>query len=171
MTLLEDPSMLEIVENFCEESKGIFTELENILEEYEDEQGPEKLERFGQTIDRVMGAAKSIDAAKMGSFCELGKTISYKASQSDDEQLLNIVVAILFDNLEILKKMNNKILKDKTENLENLNLDAFGTRLKWLADKFKDIERSSVKIDDNIESMGVAEDQKSIDDLLAELGL
>lgn len=171
MTLLEDPSMKEIVNDFCEESKGIFSELEDLLEEYEDEPSPDKLEKFGQTIDRVMGAAKSIEANIMGSFCELGKTISYKASQSNDDKLINIVIAILFDNIEILKKVNLKILNDQTENLDSLNLEAFGTRLKWLADKFKDIDRASVEVKDAGDVIGVAEDQKSIDDLLAELGL
>lgn len=171
MNMLQDPSMEEIVNNFCEESSDIFNELEEILEEYEESSDASRLEIFGQTIDRVMGAAKSIEASYMGSFCELGKTISYKASQSNDAQLLNIVVAILFDNLEILKKINNKIKKEKTEELTSLNLEAFSKRLKWLADKFKDIERSSLKISEEEVSSAKVEDQKSLDDLLAELGL
>ena len=171
MTTLEDPSMVEIIKDFCTESEEIFNELEEMLEDYEDQPSPNILETFGQTIDRVMGAAKSIEATYMGSFCELGKTISYKASQSTDHDLLNIAVSILFDNLEILKEVNKKILNDKTEKVEIFNLEAFGTRLKWLSDKFKNIERSSIEVQNAGEILGKAEDQKSIDDLLAELGL
>lgn len=171
MTTLEDPNMNEIIKDFCEESQNIFDELEEILEDYEEQPSPSILETFGQTIDRVMGAAKSIEATYMGSFCELGKTISYKASQSKDNDLLNIAVSILFDNVEILKEVNKKILVDKTEKVETFNLEAFGTRLKWLADKFKDIERSSIEVNNAGKILGKAEDQKSIDDLLAELGL
>lgn len=165
MSMLSDPDMKEVVEDFCKESDEIFSGLEELLESYEESPNPDTLEEFGQRIDRVMGAAKSLEANRIGGFCELGKTISYKASQASDQNLLDIVVSILFDTLEILNKVNGKIKKDQNEDVENLNLDAFGTRLHWIADKFKDIQRSSVKIDE------VEGDQKSIDDLLAELGL
>jgi chemotaxis protein histidine kinase CheA len=166
--MLQDPDMAEVVDEFCQESEVILDNLEEMLEDYEDNPAPAKLEEFGQTIDRIMGAAKSLEATQMGTYCELGKTISYKASQSMDQKLLDIVVAVLFDTVEICKKMNQQILKEKTENIAGFNLEAFGTRLKWLADKFKDIQRSSVAI-------GVEENQldgqKSIDDLLSDLGL
>jgi hypothetical protein len=64
--MLLDPEMSEVVDEFCEESDGIYTELEEILESYEDEPDPKKLENFGQIIDRIMGAAKSIDAQQTG---------------------------------------------------------------------------------------------------------
>ena len=169
--MLSDPEMEEIVIGFTEEADTLYDDLTEILESYEDEPKQKKLEEFGQVIDRVMGAAKSIEANRTGNFCELGKTISYKASQSMDQELLNIVVAVLFDTVEILQKINKKIIKSKTEELEELNLDRFGTRLRWLSEKFQNIERGSVSIEaSSLESEGKA-DQKSIDDLLASLGL
>ncbi|MAZ48085.1 MAG: hypothetical protein CME65_05960 [Halobacteriovoraceae bacterium] len=169
--MLNDPEMEEIVLGFTEEADALYEDLSEILESYEDEPRQKKLEEFGQVIDRVMGAAKSIEAHRTGSFCELGKTISYKASQSMDQELLNIVVAVLFDTVEILQKINQKIIKSKTEEIEDLNLDRFGTRLRWLSEKFQNIERSSVAFETStLESDGKA-DQKSIDDLLASLGL
>ena len=165
MSMLQDPDMKEMVQDFCKESKDIFNGLENLLEDYEETPNPEILEEFGQRIDRVMGAAKSLEANRMGAFCELGKTISYKASQATDQKLLDIVVSILFDTIDILKKVNSKVNDDQVEDVENLNLDAFGTRLHWIADKFKDIQRASVDIGASLK------DQKSIDDLLSELGL
>lgn len=167
MSMLTDPDMAEVVEGFIEEADEIYNKIEEILEDYEDEPSNEKLEEFGQTIDRVMGAAKSIEAHKTGLYCELGKTISYKASQSTDKQLLDIVVAILFDTVEILKSMNKNILIEKEEKVDGVNLEAFATRLNWLADKFKDIQRSSVAID----PAPGQQDQKSIDQLLKDLGL
>lgn len=165
MSMLQDPDMKEVVQDFCKESDEIFSGLEELLEEYEDAPNPSILEEFGQRIDRVMGAAKSIEANTMGSFCELGKTISYKASQTLDEKLLDIVVAILFDTVEILQKVNAKVKTDQVEDVDNLNLDAFSSRLQWIANKFKDIQRASVEIE------ATTDDHKSIDDLLAELGL
>lgn len=167
MSMLKDPDMTEVVEGFIEEADGIYNKIEEILEDYEDEPSKDKLEDFGQTIDRVMGAAKSIEAHQTGLYCELGKTISYKASQSNDQKLLDIVVAVLFDTVEILKSMNKNILIDKEEKVDGINLEAFATRLHWLADKFKDIQRASVAIG----SAEGANDQKSIDELLKDLGL
>lgn len=168
MSMLKDPDMAEVILDFCDESDKIYSEIEEILEDYEDEPDSKKLEIFGQTIDRVMGAAKSIEAHQSGLYCELGKTISYKASQSDDKGLLDIVVAVLFDTVDILKSMNKNILIEKEERVDGVNLEAFATRLHWLADKLKDIKRSSVSVD---ESSGVDMNQKSIDDLLKDLGL
>lgn len=166
--MLLDPEMSEVVDEFCEESDGIYRELEEILDSYEDEPDPKKLENFGQIIDRIMGAAKSIDAHQTGLYCELGKSISYKASQSMDQTLLEIVMAVLFDTIEILQVMNKSVKEQKAEIVTGVNLEAFGSRLRWLADKFKDIERSSVAID--VEEVHLT-DQKSIDELLAGLGL
>ena len=168
MSMLQDPDMAEIVEDFCQESETIYSQLEEILDSYEDEPESQKLEEFGQIIDRVMGAAKSVDATQTGLYCDLGKTISYKASQSMDQALLDIVVAVLFDTVEILQRLNKNILETKEETVSGINLDAFATRLRWLADKFKDIQRSSVAIAPDETKV---EDQKSIDQLLADLGL
>lgn len=169
MSMLTDPDMADVVLDFVNESDEIYNEIEEILESYEDEPANEKLEKFGQTIDRVMGAAKSMDAHQTGLYCELGKTISYKASQVEDKQLLDIVVAVLFDTVDILKSMNKNILIEKVEKVDGVNLEAFASRLSWLADKFKDITRSSVSIDK--EEAGSDMNQKSIDDLLKDLGL
>ncbi len=166
--MLQDPEMAEIVDDFCKESEKIYEQLEEMLEDYEETKDPKKLEEFGQVIDRIMGAAKSVDAVQTGVYCELGKTISYKASQSMDKALLDIVVAVLFDTVEILQVMNKNIEKIKEEKVSGINLETFSTRLRWLADKFKDIQRSSVAIGANEKQLG---DQKSIDDLLSDLGL
>ncbi len=168
MSMLTDPDMEEIVLGFTEEASALYEQLIEILEDYEDEPGQKKLEEFGQVIDRVMGAAKSIEAERTGNFCELGKTISYKASQSMDNELLNIVVAVLFDTVEILQKINKTIINQKSEVLPDINLDRFSTRLRWLSDKFQNIERSSVAIATPDADKA---DQKSIDELLQSLGL
>ena len=113
MSMLLDPDMSEIIDDFCKESGAIYNELEQILDSYEDEHDSSKLEEFGQIIDRVMGAAKSVDATQTGLYCDLGKTISYKASQSMDQALLDIVVAVLFDTVKILQSMNKTISESK----------------------------------------------------------
>jgi chemotaxis protein histidine kinase CheA len=169
MDILNDQSMKEVVIEFADESLGLFKQLEETLENLEDNPTSSKdLENFGQVIDRVMGAAKSIGATEIATFCELGKLIGYKSSQVNDVPLLNVVVAILFDAVDLLTKMVEKIKTGDNEKLQKLNTEAFATRLKWLSDKFKDIERASctIKKEDTTNL-----NQDSIDDLMASLGL
>lgn len=167
MNLLEDPSMKEVVDEFCNESLELFDQLEEALEGFEDDPTDNsKLEEFGQIIDRIMGSAKTIGAMDIATFCELGKVIGYKSSQTKDIALLEVVVAILFDAVDILKKMILKI-KDGTESdLKNVSTQAFVTRLNWLKEKFNNIERASCAMDPSANL-----DQTSIDDLMSSLGL
>ncbi|MDA8793635.1 hypothetical protein N9N67_10320 [Bacteriovoracaceae bacterium] len=149
MSMLKDPEMKDVIVDFCTESARFYEEMEDILDDLEDNPtNNELLEKFGQTIDRIMGAAKSIDAVTTGKYCELGKIISYKASQIDDEDLCNIIVAVLFDTVDILKELNESILTKGEETIKFVNLGAFGKRLHWLADKLKHIGRASVAIDE-----------------------
>lgn len=166
MDFLNDPDLREVVVDFCKESNIIFDELEEILEGLEDRIDPKEFERFGQAIDRVMGAAKNINLDQVGVFCELGKIIGYKASQVKDEKLLSVVVAVMFDAVDLLKKMIHQVERESKCDLKTYNTEAFVTRLKWLSDKFKNIERASCGYQEE-ETL----DQGNIDNLLDQLGL
>lgn len=165
--MLKDPEMLLIIIGFCDECDNLCEELNQILEEFENDlTNTQLLEKFGQVIDRIMGAAKSIEASIVGQFCELGKTISYKASQTTETQLLTIVAATLTDDVEIVQSLIANIRSEQEEKVDDINVEAFGKRLTWLVEKFKDIKRSSVAAgsagDDNL-------DQDSIDKILDQL--
>ena len=165
MSMLNDPSMKEIIVDFCNEAEDLFNQLERSLELMEeDPSNTKELEKFGQIIDRIMGAAKSIGATEIATFCELGKVIGYKSSQIKDIPLIEVVVAILFDSLHMLRKMITALKEGNDKSMGQLNTKAFVTRLNWLSAKFKDIERASVAIDGNLS-------QNSIDDLMHSLGL
>tara|TARA_B100001971_G_C18268046_1_gene596585 strand:+ start:15978 stop:16469 length:492 start_codon:yes stop_codon:yes gene_type:complete len=163
--MLKDESMAEVVDEFCQESKDLLDTCEEILDEFEDEEDPALLEKFGQTIDRIMGAAKSLDAHTTGTLAELGKTIGYKSSQCEDKELLSVVGAALFDLVDVMKRLIQNISDSKEEKAQGLNIDALKTRFVWLADKFKNIQRSSVAVSDETQS------QEDIDALLKNLGL
>jgi chemotaxis protein histidine kinase CheA len=171
--MLNDPAMKEIIDGFCEESLGFYTELEEALETLEDDPATYavELEKFGQIIDRVMGAAKSVGADEVASFSELGKVIGYKSSQVKDMAIVNVVIAILFDCVDLLRKMTQGIKAGNDHALKGLNTKAFCTRLKWLSDKFKDIERASCAMEKKDPEEVKELDQNSIDDLMASLGL
>ena len=162
--MLKDPDMQEIILEFCDEADELCGQLEDLLDEYEEDLSKTaKLEEFGQVIDRIMGAAKSIEAETIGHYCDLGKVISYKASQTKDKELLTIVCAVLFDTIEIVQAMLKTVRLKKEESVAGINLETFGTRLKWLSEKFTHIDRASVAVE--------SESQESIDDLLKKLGL
>jgi chemotaxis protein histidine kinase CheA len=166
MNILNDPSMKEILEDFCTEAEELFDLLESSLKLIEENpQNSHELEKFGQIIDRIMGAAKSIGAVEIATFCELGKLIGYKSSQINDVPLLEIVVAILFDSLDMLRKMNQSLREGSDKSMMNLNTKAFATRLNWLSKKFMDIERSSCLVETELE------DNNQIDELMKNLGL
>jgi chemotaxis protein histidine kinase CheA len=168
--VLLDDSMKEIVLDFCTESSKFLDELDEILFLLEDDIGEvQHLEKFGQVIDRIMGAAKALEFHKIATMCELGKIIGYKSSQISDKELLNIVVAVLFDSVEILKKMVKSVEKTFEVSIEGISTTAFITRLKWLSDKFAHVERASVAIVES--NTAPASTQDSIDDLLKQLGL
>lgn len=168
MSMLNDPSMKEIILDFCAEAEALFDQLEQSLETAEENPSNTKeLEKFGQIIDRIMGAAKSIGATEIATFCELGKVIGYKSSQIKDIPLIEVVVAILFDSLHMLRKMITALKEGNDRSMEKLNTKAFATRLNWLSAKFKDIDRASCAIDPAAGKLS----QTSIDDLMQSLGL
>ena len=81
------------------------------------------------------------------------------------------VVAVLFDATSILGQLLNQIQKKDVKMLKSLNTSAFATRLKWLSNKFKNIDRSSVQYKKADPEEKKELDQSSIDDLMKSLGL
>lgn len=172
MVDLSDPSMKEILNDFCKESLELIDELNSILEIFEeDPSAPAILEDFGQIIDRIMGAAKTIGAGEIATFCELGKIIGYKSGQTQDINLLNVVSAVLFDTTDLLKKMVQALGSENKNLLKQINTTAFASRLRWLSDKFKDIERASCNYSTEEQADSNELDQDSIDKLIESLGL
>lgn len=132
----------EILKGFFDETQELIGELTNIVEEFEENCNPELLEKFGQTIDRIMGAAYTLDLQEIGRFCELGKKIGYKASQATDKKLIELAGPILADTTEILDAMMKGLLKKEYHPSQEV-LNAFKERLKWFLEKFQDIERAT----------------------------
>lgn len=133
----------EILEGFIEEGRGLLKEMEDTLESFEDDpQNLQYLETYGQLIDRIMGAAKTIGQENIGTISELGKIIGYKASQNDDAKLNQVVCGILLDSVDLLGDIFDSL--ESPESQKKYNIDAFIGRLEWLSEKFKHIERASV---------------------------
>lgn len=159
-SMLNDP---EIRNDFCDESEELLEQMQELLEEYEDE--PEelkKLETFGQMIDRMMGTAKSMGLTTVGTYCELGKVIGYKSSQSDNLSLNALAAGVLLDTVEFLQAMIADVRAGDL-NPKAKDADRFVGRLKILSEKFKHIKRASVEIE------GQNDKEVSLEDIIAAL--
>lgn len=144
---INDPDMKEIVIEFCDESDGLLEKLRDTLDDFEDDPSKgELLEEFGQTIDRIMGAAKTLGLNDLGQLCQMGKIIGYKGSQAKEQALKEVTGGVLFDLTDLLEVLLTNVREGKTEH--EYNVDAFKDRLQWLAGKLKHIERASCAFDE-----------------------
>lgn len=166
--------MDEIISEFQSESKELVGQLIEVLETIEGHYSRYKeLEGYGQMVDRIMGAAKSLalepgdykDTMEMiGRYAELCKIVSYKASQvGNNESLFNVVVALLLDATEALQEMILGLSKSSKINMKEVLTKTFLDRLRWVSEQFDANLRSSV---------GVAKtmSQNDIDQVLKSMG-
>lgn len=173
----------EILEDFKTESKGLITELLDLLEEADgDPTQYEKLERYGQTVDRIMGGVKSLATNfaedfpaghmihQMGDYAALCKAVGYKASQiQENEQFFNVCVAFLLDATEMLSQMVARLGSEEVKNLSHLLNKTFLDRLRWINAQFKGDVRATVASTNA--PVAKKMNQTEIDDLLRKLGV
>lgn len=174
-----DASHLEMLKDFQAESKNLIQEMLGILEDCEQSFSQVKrLEIYGQTVDRIMGAAKSLGVEikstehfvnRIGDMAALCKAVGYKASQiRNNEPFYTICVSLLLDATEMLGEMNNALFDLGHPPLRDLLSKTFLDRLKWVSSQFGAEYRASVDL-----HKGKAHkmNQEEIDVLLSKLGL
>jgi len=169
--------MDEILDEFRNESKGLVSEMLEILEEVEGQFDHRfLLENFGQVVDRIMGGAKNLELAyeenenirKIAKYSELCKLVGYKTSQIDNPDLFTVSVALLLDATEMLDDLVEKFGTDKEIDVSQILSSTFLDRLSWVAGKFDENLRASVAVNKDKKD-GKSQDQ--IDDLLKSLGI
>jgi len=167
---LNDPDMKEIVIDFCDESDELLETMRDILENFEDDPSQvDLLEEFGQIVDRIMGAAKTLGADDIGHLCQMGKIIGYKSAQAKNVNIQEVTGGVLLDLCDFLEVMLANV-RDSETSLD-FNYDAFTKRLSWLADKLKHIDRSSCSFDEEqAENSGLKTTTAELDRLIARFG-
>jgi len=139
----------ELIQEFCQDVRAILEELSPLIDSIEFKNTrPGDLESFGQKVDRIMGAAKSLGYESIGTISELCKAVSYKASQSQDPNLVRIVTGILAEALEALSVLVKSLENNGTELSDDPQVLAICSRLNFLQNKLAFIQRSSVAVDD-----------------------
>lgn len=147
--------MDKILREFKDESKTLIRELLDILETVENDLSDyRRLDQFGQIVDRIMGAAKSLEAgmadpgivAEMGQCAELCKRIAYKGSQISDGDFLQVIIAFLLDATEALGEMLEGIDDLSQKGLADKFSGTFFDRLQWISKQFDKNLRGTLKL-------------------------
>ena len=133
----------ELLEIFLNESFEVMTRLHNFVETFNGPQSTESFEKFGQQIDRIMGAAYTLSLTEVGDLAKLGKELGYKSSQVTDVAKLLVVQSLLSQlvkNLEVLLKGFKKG--------ERVKLEATGPLLQRMTSASQQLGnlRTSVKL-------------------------
>lgn len=167
----------QILKDFLVESKTLIERMTDILEKCEgDLSQAESLEEYGQNVDRIMGAAKSLGVSvkdpqalihKIGDYAAICKAVGYKASQiRDNSAFYDVCVALLLDGTEVLGQMLDGVSTGKNE-IKELFSKTFLERLKWVSAQFGAQYRATVEN----KAPKVKMNQSEIDDLMKKLGL
>jgi len=166
----------EIVDEFLDESRGLIEELLDLLAVLEDDYSEaEQLSDYGNKVDRIMGASKSLALMApadhpmhmISDYAALCKAVGYQASQiKNNEHFFQICVALLLDATEVLKELLKNINEDGKK-LRSSIPPAFIDRLRWVTNQFGKTVNVSVTIGETATTMT----QADIDDLLKKLGL
>ncbi len=162
-----------IIDDFKSESLSLIEECIELLETAENDPSEvEKLSDFANRIDRVMGGAKSLAlmAPKdhplnlIGDYCAICKSVGYQGAKvQGNDELYNVIVALLLDAVEMTQTIFDKLDSTSTE-LKKLFTTTFLERLKWISFQFDELEKKRSGGKDRME-------QNEIDALLKKLGL
>ena len=166
-----------IYKDFQNESESLLKSMNEILENCEsDFSQVKRLEEYGQSVDRIMGAAKSLAMAdgskvlgQVGDYAAFCKAVGYKASQiKDNEQFYGICVAFLMDATEVLENLIGNLETQKTKDMKEIFSKTFIDRLRWISSQFGDEYRATVDVHGGKQTKM---NQNEIDELLKKLGL
>lgn len=159
-------------EQWIDKAQDIFNQLNSILEELET--GPENRDYFlnmNKLLKDFSITCKPFSYFELERFCRLIRIISKYCLRVHDAAILNISVAIIYDAIDIMKKMHSNIKLNKTIFVCNANFKVLATRIRWLKGKLKDIEGQMAKIGDHDIDKEIPEDLESIETILSEFNL
>lgn len=133
----------DLIEGFIEETQAILQSTQVHLAEFTESKSSACFEKYGQEIDRVMGAALTLDFAEIGELAKLGKEVGYKSSQINDLPKLLVIQSLLLQlNKEIRR---NLICLQKGAEFESADIAFLINKLQKASDDLGDL-RASVKI-------------------------
>ena len=112
-----DPDLLA---SFLAESTDVVTNLKIFLTEFTEPSQNVCFEKFGQQVDRIMGAAYTLSLNEVGNLAKLGKELGYKSSQVNEIGKLLTVQSLLSQLVRILENILKGIKKGQRHNSEDV---------------------------------------------------
>lgn len=85
----------DFIDSFLIESMEVLHNLKIFVNSFESASDNHYFEKYGQQVDRIMGAAFTLSLNEIGELTKLGKELGYKASQVHDINKLISVQSIL----------------------------------------------------------------------------
>jgi len=165
----------EVLDGFREEALQLLGELEAITEALESAGAKfpaGELEQFAQKIDRIMGAAQTLNQLapehqglqRVGAITQLCKSLGYKAAAAKASSLVPFFAAFWADTLEVLEELIENLDDDaKSKELAGAFANTLQNRLKWLGEKVQ-------KVSPNASGAPAIASASEIEQLLKNLG-
>lgn len=110
----------ELLEFFLEESSEVLDNLKSILGDFTEPHHADLFEKFGQQVDRIMGAAFTLSLNDVGDLTRLGKELGYKSSQVTEISKLLTVQSLLSQLLKTLENILSGLKKGQRHNSEEV---------------------------------------------------
>jgi hypothetical protein len=133
----------DLLDGFIEETQMILESTQTTLTEFTVTKNAACFEKYGQEIDRVMGAALTMGFKEVGELARLGKEVGYKSSQINDLPKLLVVHSLLFQlNKEIHRHIKSL---QKGSQFDHLDMAFLIKKLQKASKDLGDL-RASVKV-------------------------
>lgn len=110
----------ELLESFLDESSEVLVHLKSILGDFSEPHHAELFEKFGQQVDRIMGASFTLSLNEVGNLARLGKELGYKSSQVTEIGKLLTVHSLLSQSLKALENILKGLKKGQRHNPEEV---------------------------------------------------
>jgi hypothetical protein len=144
MISLSDKDKIPMIDNFCQSSLTCISQLEECLDKFEDSSDNQELTNFSEIMQKFIKTTEEFDLKFLPTLLKLGEKISHSSSMVGDDELLNVVSAVLYDLLDANRKIIAQILDKKEEDISDLNLKALQTRFVWIAEKLKEYQLAKI---------------------------
>lgn len=132
----------DLLQGFIEETQAIIESTQASLIEFTTSKDPVCFEKFGQQIDRVMGAALTLGFQEVGDLARIGKEVGYKSSQINELPKLLVIHSLL---LQLNKELQRHIKSlHKATAYDHSDMYFLITKLQKASDDLGDL-RASVK--------------------------
>ncbi len=127
----------DILEGFVSESFELIDKCSLCIQEFKLSKELKKFEVIGLLIDRMMGAAATLEFEGLAELLKLGKMICYKVAQESLIDKSDEDISVIIELLQYIKDFLNLIIEDKVDN-DNTNKGILKQKLREIKSSLGD---------------------------------